>query len=261
MKNYYKINEISKLYNLGLDSLRYYEKLGILNPKRGENNYRQYSGKDIYRLNIIKDMKNLGFSMSKIGKYLENRSIDNTLNMIEEEIDVIEEKIKELQEMQENMKLRKKALYEAKELSLNTYKVVSLPARKCVTLNSKEINKDNVDFLITKLSTEHEKNLFIIGNFNTGCVIDIEKQEYSKVIIIGDTLETYEYEIPAGEYLVMNYRGKMDYSFKYFKQMKEYLDKNSYNAIEAIELLIIDEHETANPEEFLTQIQIRIEKQ
>lgn len=34
MKNYYKINEISKLYNIGVDSIRYYEELGILHPKR-----------------------------------------------------------------------------------------------------------------------------------------------------------------------------------------------------------------------------------
>ena len=34
MKTYYKINEISKLYNIGQDSLRYYEELGILHPMR-----------------------------------------------------------------------------------------------------------------------------------------------------------------------------------------------------------------------------------
>lgn len=36
MKQFYKINEISKLYNIGPDSLRYYEKLGLLAPKRGK---------------------------------------------------------------------------------------------------------------------------------------------------------------------------------------------------------------------------------
>ena len=43
MKTYYKINEISKLYNIGQDSLRYYEELGILHPMRDKNNYRQLS--------------------------------------------------------------------------------------------------------------------------------------------------------------------------------------------------------------------------
>lgn len=33
MKKYFKIGEIAKLYHIGTDSLRYYEKLGILTPK------------------------------------------------------------------------------------------------------------------------------------------------------------------------------------------------------------------------------------
>ena len=37
MKDYYKINEIARLYGIGVDSLRYYEKLGILKPRRDTN--------------------------------------------------------------------------------------------------------------------------------------------------------------------------------------------------------------------------------
>ena len=40
MKKYYKINEIAKLYHIGVDSLRYYEKVGLISPKRDENQYR-----------------------------------------------------------------------------------------------------------------------------------------------------------------------------------------------------------------------------
>ena len=47
MKEYYKIGEISKLYNIGADSLRYYEEAGILKPRRDENGYRMYSINDI----------------------------------------------------------------------------------------------------------------------------------------------------------------------------------------------------------------------
>ena len=36
MKHYYRIGEISRLYGVGPDSLRYYEELGILKPHRGE---------------------------------------------------------------------------------------------------------------------------------------------------------------------------------------------------------------------------------
>ena len=54
MKNYYKINEISKLYGIGVDSLRYYERLGILRPRRDVNGYRLYSLKEMYKLDVYK---------------------------------------------------------------------------------------------------------------------------------------------------------------------------------------------------------------
>ena len=66
MKNYYKINEISKLYGIGVDSLRYYERLGILRPRRDVNGYRLYSLKEMYKLNIIRDLRRLDFSMAQI---------------------------------------------------------------------------------------------------------------------------------------------------------------------------------------------------
>ena len=57
MKDYYKISEISKLYGIGVDSLRYYERLGLIHPKRDTNGYRLYHLKDIYKLNLIRDLR------------------------------------------------------------------------------------------------------------------------------------------------------------------------------------------------------------
>ena len=66
MEKYFKIGEISRMYHIGADSLRYYEKLGILRPKRGENQYRFYRTEDIWRLNVIRELRGLGFSMEFI---------------------------------------------------------------------------------------------------------------------------------------------------------------------------------------------------
>lgn len=74
MKNYYKISEISKLYGIGVDSLRYYERLGILTPKRDTNGYRLYNLTDLYKLNIIRDLCNL-----TIGAFLSMPSIKQNI--------------------------------------------------------------------------------------------------------------------------------------------------------------------------------------
>ena len=39
MEKYFKIGEISKLYHIGPDSLRYYEKIGIQNGERPNTAY------------------------------------------------------------------------------------------------------------------------------------------------------------------------------------------------------------------------------
>ena len=104
MKQFYKINEISKLYNIGPDSLRYYEKLGLLAPKRGKNNYRLYTLDDLWRLNIIRDLRRLGFPMEKIREYMDNRSVENTRKLLTEELDAIHQQIQELNRLQKTLK-------------------------------------------------------------------------------------------------------------------------------------------------------------
>ena len=259
MKKYYKINEISKLYNIGQDSLRYYEKLGLLSPKRGSNGYRQYSSHDIYRLNIIKDMRNLGFSTAQIHNYLENRSVDNSICMFEDELKKISEKIQQLEDMKEEIQMRLCELNKIKLYTFDSFEIVDMPVRKCVTLNESFKNDEEVDFLLTKLSRLYEPVIFMIGNENTGLVIDLNSLEYKSVIVIADSLKWVEYELPAGKYLVSNVHGKMDPNFEQIKKMKKFIKENGLKAdSKALELIVIDEHETANQKEYITQYQIHL---
>ncbi len=71
MKDSYTIHEIAELYGVGTDALRYYERLGLIRPRRAQNGYRIYDLNDIYRLTIIRDLRTLGFSMERIGEYLQ----------------------------------------------------------------------------------------------------------------------------------------------------------------------------------------------
>ena len=113
MKNYYKIGEISNLYGIGVDSLRYYEKIGVLKPQRGENGYRLYNLKDIYKLNIIRDLRQLNFSMKQIKSYLADQSIENTLNLLQEEQEFIENQLKKLRSTEQIIHARMDKLLES----------------------------------------------------------------------------------------------------------------------------------------------------
>ena len=91
MQTYFKIGEIAKLYGIGVDSLRYYERIGILQPERSESGYRHYSVRDIWKLNIIRDLRGLGFGMEQIRQYLLDHTVDSTLELLSQEQQAIGE--------------------------------------------------------------------------------------------------------------------------------------------------------------------------
>ncbi|MEG0328997.1 MAG: MerR family transcriptional regulator [Longicatena sp.] len=263
MKTYYKINEISKLYSIGQDSLRYYEKLGILHPMRDKNNYRQYTTNDIYRLNMIRDLRNLGFSMEAIREYINHRSIEHSFALMEKEEQIIDQKIKELNAMKKDIQHRKTSLHASLSFPLHEMQLLTLPQRKYVTLKTDTL-LDNTEFQLMKLSKEYETHIYTIGNFNTGFFLDIENLDTihpTSVFILGDSLESYEYILDAGTYLTMYYKGMHDTSYRYLKEMIAYCHQHHYE-IEPIvmEFFVIDMHETKNKEEYITQLQIKVKK-
>lgn len=62
-----KINELSVCTGVNLETIRYYEKQGILpEPKRAANGYRDYDEESVAQLNFIKNCRALGFSLEDI---------------------------------------------------------------------------------------------------------------------------------------------------------------------------------------------------
>lgn len=76
----YSILEAARLLNISKDTLRYYDKMGLICPQRGENKYRYFSEYDLSDLRYIEVMKYAGFSLKEIKKVLENKrecSVEN----------------------------------------------------------------------------------------------------------------------------------------------------------------------------------------
>ncbi len=66
-----KINEVSKRYNLGDSTLRYYEKVGLLTDIKRENGVRDYQDKDLDRIEFILCMKDAGLSIEQLRQYFD----------------------------------------------------------------------------------------------------------------------------------------------------------------------------------------------
>lgn len=152
MKDYYKIGEISKIYGIGRDSLMYYEDIGILKPFRDKNGYRMYKLSDIWRLNLIKELRSLNFPMKKIKEYLDDRNIESTKEILNKEIILIDEKIEELLSYKQNIMKRLDTINdELRNLKLYEIDLVYINKRKSRELNANITKDEEFDFLIQKL--------------------------------------------------------------------------------------------------------------
>ncbi len=99
----YSIGEFSRLTNLSVHTLRYYEHENLITPKRNSSNRRCYSDKDLAWIYFIKRLKDTGMPIKEIQRYAKLRAEgDLTLNermeMLAVHRESLNEQIKVLQE-------------------------------------------------------------------------------------------------------------------------------------------------------------------
>lgn len=73
------INELSKASGFSKDTIRYYEKIGLIElPKyaRRENNYKDYPNEVLQTLKAIQNLKALGFTLEEIREIIVREQID-----------------------------------------------------------------------------------------------------------------------------------------------------------------------------------------
>jgi len=70
----YKISDVAEQTGLSVDTLRYYEKTGLLKKvSRAPSGVRLYNNQDLSRLRFIQRAKTMSFSLDEIAKLLQMR--------------------------------------------------------------------------------------------------------------------------------------------------------------------------------------------
>ena len=65
------IKDISEQTDVSIDTLRYYERIGLIDPvERAPNGHRRYGEKDLLRVNFIKRLRATGMSISEMQHYV-----------------------------------------------------------------------------------------------------------------------------------------------------------------------------------------------
>ena len=102
-------NEVAKLADVSANVVRYYSRIGLLNPSRNpDNGYREYTPKDVIRVSFIRKAKWLGFTLKDVKTILEKADSGKSpcgevRRIITERVQENQQRLNHLHEIQERM--------------------------------------------------------------------------------------------------------------------------------------------------------------
>jgi len=127
MKEKYLVHEIAKYFGVTNDTIRYYDKLGIISPKKDKNNnYRYYDRGDIICFSYVFELKNIDLPLNEIRMMLNDSSLEHAASVIEVHEQKIDAKIKELQRLKSIVNDYRRCFEYAKE-NVDVIKIINSP--------------------------------------------------------------------------------------------------------------------------------------
>lgn len=133
----FTIGQVTKMYNISHDTLRYYDKIDLLKPSvKKENGYRYYTIREIELLEIILIAKQLEIPIKDIKDTIEREDEDSYIELFQRHKLLLQQKIDYLQN------LRK----EVQSSIETTIKMRNLENDKEIKLNEEYINKKVIYF-------------------------------------------------------------------------------------------------------------------
>ncbi len=268
MKKHFTIGEIAKLYQIGPDSLRYYEKKGLLQPKRSDAGYRLYDEEDLWRLNVIKDLRKLQFSIEDIDEYLQDRDFDSTLDLMEKKVEIIEKEIEPLLRMKTRLLKKIQDLKEVSRLNRQEkMEVKFLRERKILFIDGTYTADHEIDLAFRKIEGTDDQRMFLLGNKDMGVFLSengVRKENYTRYerafFVVEEDEETFDGILEEGNHLTVTYRGPYKKGPQQYRKAFKFIREQGYKRVgQPLEIYRLDIHGTANPEEFITEIQIPVE--
>ena len=98
-----KIAEVSEQYGLSSDTLRYYERVGLIPPvNRSESGIRDYNELDLRRVEFIKCMRSAGLPIEVLIEYVAlvqkgDKTISARKEILKEQRELLRARMKEMQ--------------------------------------------------------------------------------------------------------------------------------------------------------------------
>lgn len=267
MKNKFTIGQMSKLHNISVHTLRYYDKIGLLLPSYVDSNtnYRYYDEYDSYKLEKIKVLKSVGLPINKIRMLLEG-NIDEVEKSFYDIRKTLVDKICNLNEVVAYLDEQLNQIQELK--SGNCYiepKILKIPKREGYLINVNESSTiiERIEALVD-FDKKNNTNSDVFFKPSRLMYINSNGERFLKnYLALKRSMSSCEindlYILQDGYYGVIDHIGHYKNINESYNKLLNYINKSGMSiGNEAIEILVITSNITVRHEEWRTQIQIPV---
>ncbi|MEO1770400.1 MerR family transcriptional regulator [Candidatus Enterococcus ferrettii] len=263
---FFSIKEIAEMYGISTHIIRHYEKIGLLTPERTENNYRLYSEKEIYLLNIIRDLRELDVPLESIEAYLKDRTLATTQEIFRENQRLLKEKIALMEKKLAGVTARNRILdqLQQQELPIERIVIEEKVVRPYFWKKVEYGNEAEFETAMRELYGEVlEQSSSYEFHFVAGIISDSFEMTYEGILFLTNSekedVVTECNCLEAGTYASYFYQGDYEQAGNHLEEMKDQLKQQGYQVeLPFYEFYLIDFHETQHSDEFLTEIQVRL---
>lgn len=91
-----KMKDVMNLFHISEGTIRYYERMGIINPKRDENNYRVFDFDSLVNLVMCQKYNDFGLTYKESVNFLRDRTLGDNISMLEKSIENNKDRLQKL---------------------------------------------------------------------------------------------------------------------------------------------------------------------
>ena len=253
MKQYYTIGEFSQLFGLNIQTLYYYDQIGLLKPtRRNPNNGRRYYAFDqVYRLASIRFMRKIDCSIDQIQSFLTTTDYRESLDSLKEHSAAMRKQWQELLFI-DSIIQRKIQFVENKLKTLDTTEVCirSFPPRKYFPLGTEEGLYIHDSFYYYPTIAFYQQGIKYFGAYLDG---PFSKDEGNTSLFDPAQVRT----IPGGQYLCAYHVGPYEQVEAREQQIRSQWSHLKLSD-ELLNFNIIDQFIDNDPNKYITEMQIPI---
>lgn len=266
--NHVTTGEFAQLVNVTKHTLFYYDEIGVFSPEIVEDNgYRYYSVFQIEVFRIISMLRELGMPLKDIKKYIDMRSPNELINVLENQTSQLSIKIKKLQQMQLLLDTRINATIEGKNAIPNLITIQNMPEETMLVtkLNDNTNDKKLAEALSEHFSLCYSQEIFVPPTM--GEMLDVKEimQEnyfaYSHFYTrtLNCTSPEHMHIKAEGEYIVAYNTGGGSTPGETYKKILDYIDEHKLTVQSSFyEEALLDELSVRGYDNFTLKISVKV---